>query len=164
MALFKPEFGLVFWMLVVFLIILLVLAKYAWPFIIKSMEERAAFIDNGVKYTEEAIRRLEEAKESARVLLADAHRKQLETLQETEHLKVGMIDDAKKAAALEAKKVIEAAQLSIEQSKREAEMQMRKQVSKLSLDIAEKLLRKDLSSDASQAEMINTLLDEVEKK
>ena len=51
MGLFKPEIGLVFWMLVVFLIILAILAKYAWPVIIRSIEQRADFIDSGVKFT-----------------------------------------------------------------------------------------------------------------
>ena len=55
MGLFKPEIGLVFWMLVVFLIILAILAKYAWPVIIRSIEQRADFIDSGVKFTREAM-------------------------------------------------------------------------------------------------------------
>lgn len=59
MGLFKPEIGLVFWMLVVFLIILAILAKYAWPVIIRSIEQRADFIDSGVKFTREAKQRLE---------------------------------------------------------------------------------------------------------
>lgn len=57
MGLFKPEIGLVFWMLVVFLIILAILAKYAWPVIIRSIEQRADFIDSGVKFTREAKQR-----------------------------------------------------------------------------------------------------------
>ena len=60
MGLFKPEIGLVFWMLVVFLIILAILAKYAWPVIIRSIEQRADFIDSGVKFTREAKQRLDE--------------------------------------------------------------------------------------------------------
>ena len=60
MGLFKPEIGLVFWMLVVFLIILAILAKYAWPVIIRSIEQRADFIDSGVKFTREANQRLVE--------------------------------------------------------------------------------------------------------
>ena len=63
MGLFKPEIGLVFWMLVVFLIILAILAKYAWPVIIRSIEQRADFIDSGVKFTREAKQRLDEVKQ-----------------------------------------------------------------------------------------------------
>ena len=54
MELFKPEFGLIFWMFFVFAIMFIILAKYAWPVIIKSLDERAAFIDKGVEYSRNA--------------------------------------------------------------------------------------------------------------
>lgn len=164
MALFQPEFGLIFWMLVVFLIILGILAKYAWPVIIRSIEERAEFIDSGVKYAEEAQQQLDSANARIEEMMAEAHRKQLESLQETERMKRGMIEEAKKQASVEVQKMMEEAKFSIEQAKHEAEMQVRKQVSRLSLDIAEKLLRRDLSDDAAQVELVNKMLDEIETK
>lgn len=164
MALFQPEFGLIFWMLVVFLIILGILAKYAWPVIIRSIEERAEFIDNGVKYAEEAQEQLDSAHARIEEMMAEAHRKQLDSLQETERMKRGMIEEAKKQASVEVQKMMEEAKYSIEQAKHEAEMQVRKQVSRLSLDIAEKLLRRDLSDDAAQVELVNKMLDEIETK
>ena len=91
MGLFKPEIGLVFWMLVVFLIILAILAKYAWPVIIRSIEQRADFIDSGVKFTREAKQRLAEVETKVEEMLAEAHRKQLVALQETERMKREMI-------------------------------------------------------------------------
>ena len=103
MSLFTPEFGLVFWMLVVFLILFGILAKYAWPAIVRMMDERADFIDKGVEYTREAKRDREKAQEEAKALLAEAHRQQLEVLQQTERLKREMIADARKAAENEAK-------------------------------------------------------------
>ena len=132
MGLFKPEIGLVFWMLVVFLIILAILAKYAWPVIIRSIEQRADFIDSGVKFTREA------------------------------RMKREMIENAKKEAADEVRKMMEEAKASMEQAKREAEKQMRRQVSRLSLEIAEKVLRKDLSKDTAQVELVDRMLDELE--
>lgn len=164
MALFEPEFGLVFWMLVVFLILFAILAKYAWPFIIKSIEERAEFIDNGVKYTQEAINRKNQAETDAKVLLTEAQKRQLEILQEAQRMKQEIISDAKKAAGVEAQKVLDAAKLSAEQVKKEAELQMRKQVSLLSLEIAEKVIRRDLSNDEEQERLIGTFLDEIENK
>ena len=143
MGLFKPEIGLVFWMLVVFLIILAILAKYAWPVIIRSIEQRADFIDSGVKFTREAKQRLDEVETKVEEMLAEAHRKQLAALQETERMKREMIENAKKEAADEVRKMMEEAKASMEQAKREAEKQMRRQVSRLSLEIAEKVLRKD---------------------
>lgn len=164
MALFQPEFGLIFWMLVVFLIILGILAKYAWPVIIRSIEERAEFIDSGVKYAEEAQQQLDSANARIEEMMAEAHRKQLESLQETERMKRGMIEEAKKQASVEVQKMMAEAKFSIEQARHEAEMQVRKQVSRLSLDIAEKLLRRDLSDDAAQVELVNKMLDEIETK
>lgn len=160
MELFKPELGLVFWMFVVFAILFFVLAKFAWPVIVNGMEERGAFIDKGVEYTREAQARMEQAKNEAQSILADAHKQQMEIMREADLLKNKIIEEAKGAAAREAQKVIDAATVSIEQSRREAEAQFRKEVSALSLQIVEKLVRKDLSSDTAQAELIDKLISE----
>lgn len=164
MSLFTPEFGLVFWMLVVFLILFGVLAKFAWPAIVHQMDERADFIDKGVEYTKEAKEDREKAQADAQLLLAEARKQQLEVLQQTERLKREMIAEARQTAENEAKRVKEAANVSIEQSRREAELQMRKQVASLSLQIAERVMRKDLATDQAQMEMIDKLLDELENK
>ena len=161
MELFKPEVGLVFWMLIVFLIILRILAKFAWPVIIRSIEERADFIDSGVKYTQDAVKKLDEAKEQARLLIEDAHKQQVNTLQETERMRQKMIEEAKEAARGEAQKVIDDAHASIEQAKREAELQLKKQVGRLALEVAGKLLRKDLEGDGEQEALVDRILDEM---
>lgn len=161
MELFKPEFGLVFWMLIVFLIILGILAKFAWPVIIRSIEERADFIDSGVKYTQDAVKKLNEAKEQARLLIEDAHKQQVNTLQEAERMRQKMIEEAKEAARGEAQKVIDDAHASIEQAKREAELQLKKQVGRLALEVAGKLLRKDLEGDGEQEALVDRILDEM---
>ena len=85
-------------------------------------------------------------------------------MREANVLKTKIIEEAKQAAAIEAQKGIDAAAGSIEQSRREAEMQFRKQVSALSLEIVERLMRKDLSNDKAQVELIDKLLDEMKIK
>ena len=164
MSLFTPEFGLAFWMLVVFLILFGILAKFAWPAIMRSMDERAAYIDKGVEYARDAQAEREKAKADVQALLAEAHQQQMEVLQQTERLKREIIAKAQDTATEEAKRISEAAQLAVEQAKREAEAQLRKQVAALSLQIAEKVMRKDLSSDKAQAEIVDKLLDELENK
>jgi F-type H+-transporting ATPase subunit b len=161
MSLFTPEFGLAFWMLVVFLILVLLLGKYAWPVVIKSMEERAAFIDKGVEFTQEAKKDREQAQADVRELLAEAHKQQLETLQQTERMKQEVIESAQQAAAKEAKKIMDAAKASIEHARIDAELQLRKQAGLLSLQIAEQVVRKNLSDDSAQMELIEKLLNEV---
>ncbi|MEG1574788.1 MAG: ATP synthase F0 subunit B, partial [Bacteroidales bacterium] len=69
MELFKPEFGLAFWLLVVFILLFAVMAKYIWPVIVKSVDSRADFIDKGVEYAEEAKKQLEHATENAQKLM-----------------------------------------------------------------------------------------------
>ncbi len=164
MALFEPEFGLVFWMLVVFLILLGVLAKFAWPMIIKSVDERADFIDKGVQYAQQAIEEKRQAEKDAKALYSEAQRRQLEILQEAQRLKENIVREARKAASQEAQKVLEAARLAAEQTKREAEVQMRRRVSKLSLEIAGKVIREDLSGKEAQEKMVEKFLDELENK
>ena len=82
MELFTPEFGLVFWMFVVFAILFIILAKYAWPFIIKSLEERADMIDKGVVYAQNAKEQLDNAKAEAGKYIAEAQKKQADILRD----------------------------------------------------------------------------------
>ena len=163
MELFTPEFGLVFWMFVAFLCLYFILAKWAWPFIIKSMEERADMIDKGVAYAQEAKMHLDNAKTEADKLIAEARNKH-EMLRDAERMRNQLIDDAKGEAAVEAKKVTEAAQISLEQARKEAEKQLRTEVGDLALQIAEKVIRKNIASDDAQRKLVDQYLSEIEAK
>lgn len=164
MELFKPEFGLVFWMFVAFLCLYFILAKFAWPFIIKSMEQRSDLIDKGVAYAQQAKANLDNAKAEADKVIAEARNQQAEILREAAKMKTQIIEEAKATASAEAQKVSEAAQVSIEQARRESEKQLKEEVSELALQIAEKILRANMRSDAAQKELVNKLLNEVETK
>ena len=162
MELFTPDFGLVFWMFVAFLLFL-ALAKWGWPAIIKNMDERADTIDKGVEYAREAKEQLDNARSEAQKFVAEAQRQQAEMLRDAAKMKSQIIEDARREASEEAKKVMDAAKLSIEQSRKEAELQFRNEVSKFSIDIAEKMVRRQMQSDKAQSELVNKLLDEIEK-
>ncbi len=164
MELFTPEFGLVFWMFVVFAILFIILAKYAWPFIIKSLEERADMIDKGVVYAQNAKEQLDNAKAEAGKYIAEAQKKQADILRDAAKIKSQIIEEAKSAASDEAKKVMDAAKLAIEQARKESELQFRNEVSSFALSIAEKMLKKNMSNDKAQAELVDKLLKEVENK
>lgn len=164
MALFEPEFGLIFWMLVVFLALLGILAKFAWPVIIRSIDARADYIDEGVASAREAIELKKQAEKDAKALFSEAQRKQLEILQEAQRLKQDIIGQAKASASSEAQKILNAARLAAEQTKREAEVEMRRRVGRLSLEIAGKVIRKDLSGNKAQEEMVEKFLDELNNK
>lgn len=164
MELFTPDFGLIFWMFVVFAILFLVLAKYAWPYIVKSLEDRADFIDKGVEYAQNAKEQLDRAKEDANKYIVEAQKQQAEILREAAKMKTQIIEEAKDAASVEAKKVMDAAKLSIEQSRKEAELQIKNEVSAFALQIAEKMVRKQMADDKAQMELVDKLLNEVETK
>ena len=157
MELFTPSFGLIFWMFVVVVLLLLLLGKFAWPVIVSTIEQRADLIDKGVEYAENAKSQLDNAK-------AEAAKQQAEILREADRIKTQIIEEAREAASKEAKKVIDAAQVSIEQSRKEAELQFRNEVSAFSLKVAEKILRGSLESDKAQHDLVNKLIDEVEVK
>lgn len=161
MELFKPEFGLVFWMFVAFLCLYCILAKWAWPFIIKSMEERADLIDKGVAYAQEAKRQLDNAKDEASKLIAEAHAQQADILREASKIKNQIVEDARTEAAAEAKKVSEAAMVSIEQARKESEKQLRQEVGEIALQIAEKVIRREVANDQAQQQLVEQYLSEV---
>lgn len=163
MELFTPDFGLIFWMFIAFIILFFVLWKWGWPVIIKSMDERADTIDKGVEYAREAKAQLESARADAQKYIEEARMKQSEMLRDAARMKSEIIEEAKKEASEEAKKVMEAAKVSIEQSRKEAELQFRDEVSKFSLEIAEKMVKSRLKSDDAQNELVSKLLDEIEK-
>lgn len=163
MELFTPDFGLIFWMFVAFIILFVVLAKFGWPVIIKNMDKRADTIDKGVEYAREAKDQLDNARSEAQKYVAEAQKQQAEMLRDAAKMKSQIIEEARNEASLEAKKVMDAAKLSIEQSRKEAELQFRNEVSKFSIDIAEKMVRKQMKSDSAQQELVNKLLDEIEK-
>ncbi|MDE6094624.1 MAG: F0F1 ATP synthase subunit B [Muribaculaceae bacterium] len=163
MELFTPELGLVFWMFIAFIILFFVLAKWGWPVIIKNMDKRADTIDKGVEYAREAKAQLDSARADAQKFLDDARKQQADILRDAAKMKSQIIEEAKKEASEEAKKVMDAAKVSIEQSRKEAELQFRDEVSKFSLEIAEKMVRNQLKSDKAQTELVDKLLDEIEK-
>lgn len=164
MELFTPEIGLVFWMFVVLVLLCLLLGKFAWPAIIKSMESRADLIDKGVLYAQEAKEQLDNAKAEANKFILEAQKQQSEILREAARMKAQIIEDAKVAATEEAQKVMDAAKLAIELQRKEAELQIRNEVSSFALQIAEKLLRDRMADDKAQSQLVEKLLSEIETK
>ena len=164
MELFKPAYGLVFWMFLAFACLYFILAKWAWPFIIKSMEERADLIDKGVAYAQEAKAHLDNAKPDANQVIAEARKQQADILRDAAKMKSTLIEEAKAAAAEEAKKVTEAAQVAIDQARKESEKQLRREVSAFALQIAEQVVRQNMANDNAQRALVEKVLNEVETK
>lgn len=164
MELFTPDFGLVFWMFVAFLLLFLALRKWAWPVIIKSIDERADLIDRGVEYAQNAKEQLDNAQVEAQRYIAEARHQQADIIADANKMKSQIIEEAREEARKEAQKVMDAAKLSIEQSRKEAEQSLRDEVSRYALAIADKVTREQLKNDKAQQKLVSTLLDEMETK
>lgn len=164
MELFTPDFGLVFWMFVSFAILFFIQWKWGWPVIMKGVSDRADLIDKGVEYAQNAKQQLDHAREEADKYIADARRQQADMLREADRMKSQIIDEARSAAQSEAKKVMDAAKVSIEQERKQAEQQFRNEVSSFALDIAQKVVRNQMKDEKAQEQLVSSLLDEMEKQ
>lgn len=164
MELFTPDFGLIFWMFVAFAVLFFILWKWAWPVVLKTVDSRADLIDKGVEYAQSAKEQLDHARESAQDVINDARRQQADMLREADKMKTQIIEEARSAAQTEAKKVMDAAKVSIEQERKQAEQQFRNEVSSFALDIAQKVVRNQMKDEKAQEQLVSSLLDEMEKQ
>lgn len=161
MELFNPETGLIIWMLIVFLSVLFVLGKYAWPAITGAIAKREQYIANAIRVADEANEKLERIKDERNEILGKAREEQNNILKEVQALKEQLIEEAKTKAKIEAEKMIEDARQSINAEKEQALKEVKNQVARLSVDIASRVLRKNLEGDEAQLELVNKIFDEV---
>ncbi|MDE6311484.1 MAG: F0F1 ATP synthase subunit B [Muribaculaceae bacterium] len=164
MELFTPDFGLIFWMFVAFGVLFLVLWRFAWPMILKSVDERADLIDKGVQYAQNAKEQLENANREAQGYIEQARHKEADILREADKMRTQIIEEARVAAQAEAQKVMDAAKVQIAQQQKQAEAQFRNQVSDFALQIADKVVRGQMADAGRQQALVDSLLTEIEHK
>ncbi len=162
MSLLIPDSGLLFWMLVVFGIVFFVLAKYGWPIITRMIDERKQYIDDSLAAAQAANEKLAHIQEESALLLKQAREEQARILAEAVDMRNRMVDQAKAEATAEGQKILEETKRQIEIEKEDAFRDIRRQVGLLSVEIAEKVLRKTLNNDKEQMEMIDRMLDEIQ--
>ena len=150
-------------MFVAFILLFLVLAKWGWPVIIKMMDKRASTIDEGVENARQAKEQLDNARAEADRYMKDVMAKQQEMLRDAQKMKTEIIEQARNEAAKVAQGVMDAAKVSIEQARKQAESQIRDEVSRFSIEIAEKMMRSQLKDTKAQTELVNKMLDDIEK-
>ena len=161
MSLITPDFGLFFWMTVVFLVVLFILWKYGFPVIVKMVDERKAFIDESLKKAHEANERLANIQKEGESILQEAREKQAQILKEAAETRDAIVEKAQDKARSEGARLLEEAKAAIEQEKKAAIADIREQVATLSVEIAEKVLKQNLKDDKSQMDLIDRMLDEV---
>ena len=160
-SILTPDLGLLFWMLLAFLVVLFIVAKFGFPVIIGMVENRKQYIDESLKKAHEASERLANIQKEGESMLQEARQKQAQILKEAADTRDAIVAQAQEKAREEGNRLIAEAKSEIESQKQAAISEIRAQMAELSVKVAEKILRKELDSDAKQMETIDRLLDEV---
>jgi len=161
MGLVLPDYGLLFWMMLTFLVVLFILKKFAWKPILGSLKEREDSIADALKSADKAREEMAKLQADNEKILAAAKHERDELLKEAREVKQQMIEDAKEKAAIEAEKMINAAKQAIESEKATAIAEMKKSIATISIDIAEKILKKQLDDPKQQQEIMDKYLKDI---
>ena len=151
-------------MLLAFLVVFGVLAKFGFPAIINMVDERNKYIDESLRKAHEAQERLANIEKEGESILQEAREKQALILKEAAATRDAMVEKAQEKARAEGARLMDEAKAAIEQEKKAAIADIRQQVATLSVDIAEKVLKQNLKDDKSQMDLIDRMLDEVSAK
>ena len=160
-SILTPDLGLLFWMLLAFLVVFFVVAKFGFPAIIDMVENRKRYIDESLQKAHEASERLANIQKEGESMLQEARQKQAQLLKEAAETRDAIVSQAQEKAREEGARLLSEAKAEIESQKQAAISGIRAQVAELSVKVAEKILRKELSSEAKQMETIDRLLDEI---
>ena len=161
MELVKPSIGLIFWMFVSFSIILFLLKKFAWSPILGMIKEREESIENALASAEKAKEEMKALQSSNERILAEARTERDAMLKDARDIREKMISEAKGLASKESERLLQAARENIQNEKLAAISELKNQVAVLSIEIAEKILKSELSSDEKQKSLVKNLLQEV---
>lgn len=161
MELVTPGIGLIFWMTLSFLLLLLILKKYAWKPVLKMLKEREDKIEDSLQQAEKAHEEMKQLKFSNEELLREAKNERDNILRDARVIREKLIEEARSKATEEADRIVESAKESIKYEKLEALTDLKNQIALLSVDIAEKLIQQELSKDDKQNKLIEKFLSDI---
>ena len=161
MELVKPGIGLLFWMTITFSIVLFILSKFAWKPILQSIRDRENSINDAINAADNARKQMESLKADNEKLLNEARAERDRMLKEANEIKDSIIAQAKKSADDEGRKIIANAKESINREKLSALNELKTQVAVLSVDMAEKILRKKMEDRNQQEAFVNENLKSI---
>ena len=153
--------GLFFWQLILFVALVLLLKKFAWKPILNAVNEREEGILKALESAENARKEMQNLNADNERILKEARIERDAMLKEAREMKDGIISEAKSEAHAQATKVIEQAKSTIESEKHAAIAEIKNQVAELSLEIAEKVMRSELSDKNKQIKLVEDMLKEV---
>lgn len=161
MELVNPGIGLMVWMTFAFLAILYILGKYAWKPIMTALKERESSIHDALNSAEKAKEEMQKMKFSNEELLQEAKNERDAILATARKIKETIIEESKAKASEEANRIIVSAKESIQNEKMAAMTDLKNQLAELSLEVAKKILKKELSDPKKQEEYMKELMKEV---
>ena len=161
MNLLTPEFGLLIWTLLAFLVVFWVLGKFAWPAIMKGLKERELGIAESLSTAERVKAEMAQLKSENEILLVKAREERALLLKEARETKDKIISDAKEQAKEEANKIILESQFAINAQKMAAITEVKNHVGRLVIEVSEKVLRRELSNRDAQEAHIKGMVEEV---
>jgi F-type H+-transporting ATPase subunit b len=161
MELLTPGVGLIFWQTVVFILLLLLLSKLAWKPIVSSLREREMSIQEALDTAEKARREMSQLKADNEKLLAEAREERDRIMREAREVANKMREDAQAEARKTADKIIDDARAAINIEKQAALKDVKIQVAAFSLEIAEKLMKKNLADDKNQKELVEAYVKDL---
>lgn len=161
-SILSPDLGLLFWMLVAFLVVFTLLSKFGFPVITNMVEQRKQYIDDSLEKARETHERMAQLQVESERMLKETHEQQAQILQQAKETGEKIIQDARQKAMLEHANMLEEAKRQIQAEKANALNDIKNIVADLSIEISEKVLRSKLNDQVSQQGYINKLLDEVQ--
>lgn len=153
-----PDIGLIIWTTVTFIILLVLLRKFAWKPILGAVKSREESIENALQSAAKAREEMEQLKSDNEKILREARVERDEMLKDAREMKENIISDAKNSAKSEADKIIDQAREQIENEKMRAVTELKNMVGQMSIDIAEKILRRELDNKEKQQQLVENQL------
>ena len=160
MSLITPGFGIFFWMTIIFLLVVFILGRYAWPPILKGLKEREESIQESLDAAKEAQEQMKKLKSENEKLLQEAKQERDAILAEARKIKEKIIEEARVKALKEADSIVESAREQINNEKRAALVEIKNLIADYSIRIAEKVLKEELKEKDRQQDYVAKLLKE----
>lgn len=163
MSLVTPDFGLLFWMTIIFALVFFLLAKFGFPMITKMVNKRSEYIDKSLADALDARRQIENLGEEQRKLMKSFEEEQQRRLNEAANERDRIIEQGREKGRQEAARIVEEARRQMAEERENAMREVRRDVAVVSVAIAEKLLREKLADKDCEARLMDHLFDEASK-
>lgn len=160
-SLIEPGLGLIVWTTIVFILLLVILAKFAWKPILTAIKTREQGITDALASADRALNEVRELKSNNERLLAEGRAERDNLLKEAREMKDSIINEAKAKATKDAERIMQTAREQIINEKNAAITDLKNQVATLSIDIAEKILKSELTQDEKQKTLVGNLMKDL---